>query len=159
MQVIIEAKGLEKVQEILSTLRKKGEDTAPLMAELANHLYAISDESFEKEESPDGISWDPIQYRKDDKNPNKILRDSGDMQDSLMQQSSSDEAIVGLNVVSEDGFEYPLTHQFGTNNAWGRGITIKARPIFPIHKDGTIYEETIKELEEIAEDYIQEVLK
>lgn len=159
MQVTIEAKGLEKVYAVLDSLKEKGEDTAPLMAQLADHLYTTTDEAFEKQKSPDGISWNPIKQRKSGRNPNKILRDSGDMQESLMQESNSDEAIVGLNIVSEDGFQYPLTHQFGTNNAWGRGIIIKARPFMPIHEDGTIYAETLKELEEIAEDYMKEALK
>lgn len=158
MQVSVKAVGLEELQNKLLQIKKAGEDTEPLMAELANHLYNISDYSFENEQSPDGISWEPIQARRDG-TTGKILRASGDMFETLVAESTKDEAIVGLNIVSEEGFEYPLTHQFGTNNAWGKGIEVVARPFMPIHKDGTLYEDTYNELDEIIEDYMEEVLK
>jgi len=153
MQVSIEVKGIEELNARLKYLKELGEDTAPLMAELANHLYNVIDTSFEKEQTPDGISWNPINPRKGDKHPEKKLYDEGVMQGSLSQDSNSDEAIVGLNATA-NGYPYPIVHQFGTKDG-----TIEARAFMPIHEDGTIYGDTLKELEEIAEDYIKEALK
>jgi phage virion morphogenesis protein len=153
MQVSIEVQGLTQAQSTLKTLQQKGEDTAPLMAELANHLYNVVDESFEKQQTPDGISWEPIQARRGDQTPDKILRDEGTMQDSLSSEHSSDEAIVGLNATA-NGYPYPIVHQFGREDG-----TIEARAFIPIHEDGTLYNETKQEIEEILEDYMEDVLK
>ena len=149
MQVAIEVKGIEEVNARLKYLKELGEDTAPLMAELANHLYNVVDTSFEKEQTPDGISWNPIKPRKGDKHPEKKLYDEGIMQGSLTQQSSSNEAMVGLNATA-NGYPYPIVHQFGTKDG-----TIEARAFMPIHEDGTLYDEIAQELEEIVKDYIQ----
>jgi len=153
MQVTIKAQGLDKAQAKIQELRDKAQDTAPLMAELAHHLYNVVDTSFEKQQTPDGISWNPIKPRKNDKHPEKILYDEGDMQDTLSAQSNSDEAIVGLNATA-NGYPYPIVHQFGREDG-----SIEARAYMPIHKDGTIYDDTKEELEEIVEDYIKEVLE
>ncbi len=153
MQIIIDTKGIEQIQKQLKELHNKAVNTEPLMAELANHLYNITSDSFENEKSPDGISWNPIKPRKGDKTPDKILRDEGTMQDTLSAFSSKDEAGIGLNATS-NGYPYPIVHQFGTENG-----SIVARPYLPIDKNGNLYEGTVKELIEILEDYIKEVLE
>lgn len=149
MQVNIKVQGIESITNKLQELRNKAHDTAPLMAELANHLYNVVDTSFEKQQTPDGISWNPIQIRKDDSHPEKMLYDKGVMQGSLTANSSNDEAIVGLNATA-NGYPYPIVHQWGTEDG-----STEARAFMPIHKDGTIYDNTKEELEEIVEDYIQ----
>ncbi len=155
MEVKIIATNIQNIQEALKRAKSHIKDTTPLMAKLSNHLYNITEKSFETQTSPDGIPWSPIKFRKNDKSPDKILFDSGDMQDTFTRYSTKDEAGVGLNALSGN-FPYPLTHQFGTNNAWGRGITVDARPFMPIKIDGKLYDDTNKELEQITEDYMKD---
>ena len=150
----IDAKGLDNLQIKLNRFQNDLTHTEPLMAEIANHLHLMIEVSFEREQSPDGKKWSPIKPRKNDIHPEKILFSSGEMQGSLYQKSTKDTAIVGLNAVS-NGFQYPLTHQFGTDNAWGRGIVVDARPFLPIDINGNIYEGVEEELIEIVDDYIE----
>lgn len=155
MQVTIKATGIEKLEEALKGLENKVSSTEPLMAELANHLYNITSDSFENEKSPDGISWNPIKPRKADQTPDKILRDEGDMQDSLSAFSSKDEAGIGLNAVA-NGFPYGLVHQFGTDKAGrNKNVTIEARPFLPIDENGKLYDGVEEELIEIIEEYLK----
>ncbi len=149
MQVTIKATGIEKLEETLKGLENKVSSTEPLMAELANHLYNITSDSFENEKSPDGISWNPIKPRKGDKTPDKILRDEGDMQDTLSAFSSKDEAGIGLNATS-NGYPYPVVHQFGSEDG-----SIVARPYLPIDKNGKLYDGVEEELIEIIEEYFK----
>lgn len=153
MDITINLTGIDHVVQKIKELQTKGHNTQPLMEELANHLYNVTSSSFQNEASPDGKSWSPIEFRKEDRNPNKILYDEGTMQDTLQAISDKDSATVGLNAIS-NGYPYPVVHQFGSEDG-----TIEARPFMPIDKDGKIYEDTAKELEEIVEDYINEVLK
>lgn len=150
----IDAKELNDLQIKLNQFKNDLTHTEPLMAEIANHLHNIVEMSFEKEQSPDGKKWSPIKPRKNDPHPEKILFSSGEMQGSLYQQSTKDSATVGLNAIS-NGFQYPLTHQFGTDNAWGRGIIVPARAFLPIDINGNIYEGVEKELIQIVDDYVE----
>jgi phage virion morphogenesis protein len=152
MQVQIEVQGIEPLTKKLQQLQSIGSDLTPIMAELANHLYNIADESFQKQQTPDGISWNPIKPRKDDQSPNKILYDEGTMQGSLSQKSNSNEATVGLNATA-NGYPYPIVHQFGSKDG-----SIEARAFMPIHEDGTIYEGTLKELEDIVEVFFEKAI-
>lgn len=149
MQVTIKATGIQNSENTLKDLQNKGSNTEPLMAELANHLYNITKESFEKEQTPDGISWTPIKPRKGDRSPDKILRDEGDMQESLSAFSSQDEAEIGLNATS-NGYPYPIVHQFGSEDG-----TIVSRAFLPIDENGKLYDGVSAELEEIIEDYFK----
>lgn len=150
----IDAKELDNLQIKLNQFQNSLINTKPLMLEIANHLHNITVESFEKESSPDGKKWSPIKPNKKDPHPEKILYQEGDLQGSLYSKATEDTATVGVNAVS-NGFQYPLTHQFGTKNAWGRGIVVPARPFLPIDSNGNIYEGVEKELMEIVDDYIE----
>ncbi|PIE73523.1 MAG: virion morphogenesis protein, partial [Deltaproteobacteria bacterium] len=124
----IQIENLEETQELLLKIDKKIRATKPLMANISEHLYNVVLNSFEEEKSPDGIAWTPIKPRKADKHPEKILFDSGDMQKRQYKKYDNNSAIVGFNAVSNN-FQYPLTHQFGTNKAGkSKNITIVARP-------------------------------
>lgn len=149
MQVTIGVTGIDKAKEVLEGLQNKAISTEPLMAELANHLYNITSDSFENEKSPDGISWNPIKPRKADQTPDKILRDEGTMQDTLSAFSSKDEAGIGLNAVA-NGFPYGLVHQFGSEDG-----SIVARPFLPIDENGKLYDGVEEELIEIIEEYLK----
>ena len=151
----IDVKGLDNLQIKLNQFKNDLTHAEPLMAKLANHLHVMVEVSFEREQSPDGKKWTPIKPNKKDPHPKKILWSSGAMQGSLYRNVTKDTAIVGLNAISPSGFQYPLTHQFGTSNAWGKGITVPARPFLPIDSKGYIYEGVEKELMEIVDDYVE----
>ncbi len=151
MEVNIEATGIGDIQKALHTLKDKTQDTAPLMAELSNHLYNIVEDSFENQSSPDGKKWSPIKQtgRIKKGGPQKILFKSGDMQDSLVKDSSNDTAEIGLNATS-NGYPYALVHQFGTLDG-----KIESRAFMPIKNDGSLYDGVQDELIEIVEEYIK----
>ncbi|WP_320034808.1 phage virion morphogenesis protein [Halarcobacter sp.] len=154
----INTTGLDDLQAKLINIQEKIENTQPLMGELSNHLENIVLNSFEKQMSPDGKPWSPIKARKTDPHPEKILYSSGNLQGSLYSKATKDSAIVGLNAVS-NSFQYPLTHQFGTDKA-GRNkkVTIVARPFMPVDAEGKVYAGVEDELLELVEDYIEEFL-
>ena len=154
----IEVIGLKDLNNTLGNIKDKIEDTKPLMISLAHHLEEIVQYSFEKEQTPDGKNWSPIKYRKSDQSPDKILQDSGNMLDTLRSKATKTTAIVGFNAVAND-FQYPLTHQFGTNKAGRkRNVTIEARPFMPIHKDGSLYDGVEDELMEIVENHLNQIV-
>jgi len=151
------------------------------MGEIANHLENIVLDSFETQTSPDGTPWEPIKVKtihtsyKGSKTHTKkgvqtkafqryagkrrMLRATGHMQSKLFAKSDNTTATVGFNAVSGN-FQYPLTHQFGTNKA-GRNkkVTIVARPFVPIKENGDLYNGVEKELMNIADEYVEMILK
>lgn len=149
MQINIEVEGLDTLTQELSAYRNRVKNTQPLMLELSNHLYNIVEESFEKEQTPDGNSWSPIKPRKSDRNPSKILFDEGTMQDSLYLDATNDTSTIALNATS-NGYPYAIVHQFGTEDG-----KIKARAFFPIHKDGSLYDGVEDELFEIVKEFVE----
>jgi phage gpG-like protein len=46
MQISIEVQGLDRLKNQLQIIADRGHNTAPLMAELANHLYNVTDKGF-----------------------------------------------------------------------------------------------------------------
>lgn len=149
MQIKLE--GMDKVDKTLKGIENKLIHTAPLMAELANHLYNTVETSFQTQKTPDGISWNPIKkttHKKID-GSQKILYASGHMQNSLYQDSNNKKASIGLNA-TKGGYPYPLIQQFGTKDN-----KIEARAFMPIKLDGSLYKNVENQLEEIIEDYMQ----
>ncbi len=149
MQINIEVQGLNKVSKELNDYKNRIENTQPLMLELSNHLYNIVEESFEKEQTPDGNSWSPIKPRKSDRTPSKILFDEGLMQDSLYSDATNDTSTIALNATS-NGYPYTIVHQFGTEDG-----KIEARAFMPIHKDGSLYDSVEDELFEIVKEFVE----
>ncbi len=151
MQISINVKGLDKVQNKIQNISNKAKDTTPLMAELANHLYNTVQKSFDEQKSPDGISWNPIKNstHKRKNGSQKILYQSGHMQDSLNATHGKHSVTIGLNA-TKGGYPYSLVHQFGTKNG-----KIAARAFMPIKEDESLYDNIKEELEEIIEDYMK----
>lgn len=151
MQISIDVQGLDKVQNKIHDISNKAKDTTPLMAELANHLYNTTQDSFDEQKSPDGISWNPIKnstHRRKN-GSQKILYKSGHMQDSLNASYDKDSATIGLNA-TKGGYPYPVVHQFGTKDG-----KIDARAFMPIKEDESLYDNVKEELDEIVEDYMR----
>lgn len=67
----------------------------------------------------------------------RILRQTGALADKWITKASNQSASVSNNA-SAGGFPYGLTHQFGTKSAFGKGISIPARPFLPVDKSGNL---------------------
>lgn len=143
----IEPQGLREVQDGLKQLKSKIDDTEPLLNELRNYLENVIEESFENEESPDGIKWSPIKPRKNDPHPEKILYAEGTLQGSLYGKVYKEQLTIGVNATAK-GYQYPIALQFGNKKG-----TLPPRAFMPIKLDGTLYPNIEKELEEIISDY------
>ena len=138
------------VDAALAAVQQKVESLAPLMATLAEQLYTITDESFDAQRSPDGSAWvdlAPATWRY--KQTPKKLYESGTLRDSLYAQSNEHEAVVGVNA-SSGGFQYGLSHQFGSSKRH-----IPARPFLPIDRHGDLMSQTEAELIETIMEYFK----
>lgn len=145
----IEIQGKADLYHTLHILDEKTSNTKPLLRELTNHLVNIVEESFENERTPDGIAWSPIKPRKNDPHPEKILYAEGTMQGSLYSDVYNDGGVVGVNATAH-GYPYPIVQQYGN-----KAGTLEAREFMPIKQDGEIYPGTVRELEQIVEDYFE----
>jgi len=148
-EIYIEAINTQEIEDTLETLQKRADDTKGLTAELANHLRNVIEESFEKEQTPDAKEWSPIQPRKSDAHPEKILYDKGNMQDRLYADNDANSVTVGTNATKK-GYPYPIVMQFGNKEG-----TTPARAFMPIKLNGELYSQTLKELEQIVEKYFE----
>ena len=84
----------------------------------------------------------------------RILRQTGALADKWITKASSQSASVSNNA-SAGGFPYGLTHQFGTKNAFGKGISIPARPFLPIDKNRNLP----KDLEDVIKNEMTKFIK
>lgn len=138
--------GLASVQAQLQELARRGDDTRPLMADIAESLLISTQARFENERDPEGKPWAPLSWwtlfqrgggrRGWHKNNRsrakkgtmekiqsaKKLRASGRLFQSLTTQSSADSLSLGTNVL------YARIHQLGGKAGRGRKVEIPARP-------------------------------
>ena len=159
MQVTLEILELPAVKRKLEEIGQNISNTAPLMKEMGNYLYNITRDSFDEEKDPNGRSWSPLSNTTTkSKNTSKMLYQEGDLQDKFIYSVSKREIAIGTNA-NNDGFLYPAVHQFGTDNAWGRGIKVEARAFMPITIDGKLYDDVENELERIVVDFVDNALE
>ncbi len=100
----------EKVREGLGILRANLRKA--LLEGIADHIFAITRKSFEKESSPEGMPWPALSARyaalKAKLFPGKtVLQRRGGLLRSLFRQVEEDRAIVGATM------PYSAIHQFG----------------------------------------------
>ena len=88
----------------------------------------------------------------------KILRDTGALADRWVTKADKNKASVS-NKTQFHFFKYGLTHQYGTNNAFGRGIKIPARPFLPVDKSGHLPSRTKQAIEDATIEFIINKLK
>jgi len=125
---------------MLNKAYEKMSDTTPLMRGIAGILMHAVEENFAEQGRP---AWVDLKEktkevrRKQNKWPGKILQVSGQLASSIQPHVSKDEAAVGTNKI------YAATHQFGDP-----GRNIPARPFL------TLGEDDLKEIENLAADYI-----
>jgi len=136
-----------KLKKAFARLIRRGRDTAPVMAEIANRLRNLADEAFDEERAYDGTPW----ARLDDatiraKGSERILWDEGTLRDSLTAESTRTTATVGVGATSgEEEYEYGEAHQFGTRH-------LPARPFLPL--DGEeLPDDLLHELVEMVQEY------
>lgn len=159
---MIETKGLEAIEAKLKKLQEIGTNTKPLMQTLGNILQNEIEDAFENETSPFGQKWAALkpgtlkQKTKQGKG-SKILRSEGYLADRWVTKADNDRASVSNNI-KKNGFAYGLTHQFGTNNAFGRGIKIPARPFLPVSKKGTLPSKTKKAIRGTIIEFIKNII-
>ncbi len=140
-----------ELRDLLSDLRKKGQDFSEVTAEISNYLYNATDEAFDNESSFDGTPWERLaDSTVEAKGHSRKLYADGDMRDGLTGDSDGGKAIVGLNAVSDDGYTYPAVHQFGSNK-------VPARPFLPFDEDKKLHSEAEEEIIRIVKEFLEEV--
>jgi len=146
----IELKAKE-LQQTLNDLYKKSQNLQPLMAQIAQTLYTITDESFDNQASPAGVPWQPLSpSTQKNKKTNKILFESGNLRGSLTAFGTHNQAIVGVNATYKS-FPYGLTHQFGSTK-----LNIPARPFLPVDENYQLYSGVIEDILALVEDYFKD---
>ncbi len=124
----------QQVRDALNKLLRAGTDLSPVMKQIAGHLAASTQQSFEREAAPDGTPWaklSPVtvaqRIKKRGSLPVKILEDTGQLQKSILEDWDSTSAEVGTIT------EYATTHQFGASKGqFGRGNYKTKKGSFPI---------------------------
>lgn len=162
MQVNIEIQGIETLEAALTKLSNKAQNLEPVFHDMGNTLTAGIEESFDNEKSYDGTSWEALSPStlayKDKHGGNKILQSKdSNLYESIGFNIDRNSLVVGVNAYSDEGYPYPLVHQFGTDKAGKSGnVTIPARPFMPIDKNGKLYDGVQKELIGLLEDYLSD---
>jgi len=138
----------KRVKAAFASLIKRGKNMEPLTEEIANHLYNLTDESFEVESSYTGTPWARLAASTvKQKGNSKMLYREGTLQRSLYQESTADSAYVGVNARA-NGYAYPAVHQFGSEH-------VPARPFMPFDEKGQVYDTVIDDMLEMVGDYLE----
>jgi len=162
LEVNIQMQGVEELEAALAKLSHKAQNLAPVFHDFGNTLTQGIEESFDGQRSYDGTSWEALKPStlayKQKHGGSKILQSGeSNLYESIAYNAESNSLTVGVNAYSDDGYPYPLVHQFGTTKAGrAKNTTIPERPFMPIDEDGNVYEEVKEELLELLEEYLSE---
>lgn len=151
MQVKIDIKGMKQFQNSLEKIAKLSE--ADLLMTVARPIENSVKESFENETDPWGNAWvnqdSPTFFHLDSGQNPKKKNNRGHMKESLHSKvNSAREVTVGINVQSENGYDYSAIQQFGSKKSSGRGSGIPARPFFPIDLNGNLAPDVERDIKE-----------
>ena len=136
------------VAEAITRLRQRASDLSPFMADAAETLYTITDESFDAQASPAGAPWTPLASATlRAKRTDKILYESGNLRGSLYADSSATEAHIGIGATAH-GYPYGIVHQFGSRR-------IPARPFLPLSPDGDLIGDVVEDILSLLETHLQ----
>lgn len=97
---------------VITKIKKRLEDSAPLLDEWANILLQDVRLGFESQTDPNDNTWTPLSpstRKRVNTNPDEILIDSGELFASIDSMIEGNEAIVGPTRFREDLY----IHQFG----------------------------------------------
>jgi phage gpG-like protein len=155
---------IELRDEELQKLLAKLQDHNVLLSGIAQYsgprILQISQEALDKQRSPNGREWVWLKdatflakLRKYGTIKPKLEADRT-LKDSLKAEFDGKVSIVSLNAISEEGYSYPLAHQFGAPKA-----NIPARPFLPINETGDDLMDIAKErIRNLAMDAIRSLL-
>ncbi len=118
----------QQLRRLLNRLVKRGDDLSPAMDAISGVLADVVEESFDKEQAPDGTAWAKLssvtiaRRQKSGRGTGKILQQTGRLAQSIVAAHGSDFAQAGTNVI------YAATHQFGAKKGQF-GTTKRGAPI------------------------------
>ena len=121
----VELIGAEKVRRRLDKLVRAGQDAAPLMRDIGEHVLTSTRDRFDSQTAPDGTPWEPLSddtKRRKKRNKDKILTLDGDLRGNLAYRAGRDSVEIGSPSV------YAGTHQFGALHG-AFGATSRNGPI------------------------------
>ena len=102
MVINFQVKGLEELQKKFQGISNNLSNFQPFWTSVGEYMKQRTiKECFEKEQSPEGEAWKPIQR------DGKILSDTGELKKSIQYQADSKGVIIGSNL------KYSRIHQFG----------------------------------------------
>lgn len=103
----VEMNGSEVGRQLAELAERLGSLKTPL-TDIAEYLHQATDDRFRQQVGPDGSPWAPLSPSTlARKKGGRILRESGDLQDTLRHQVSDDELLFGTDR------PYGAIHQFG----------------------------------------------
>lgn len=108
----------------LLKLREKAAAPDKAMAQIGSSLVDEIKLGFAESRSPYGAPWKPLKVR-----VGQPLLDTGKLRNSITYRVIRRDAVM---IGTADFFLKAATHQFGSDNAWGRRIKVPARPYLPI---------------------------
>lgn len=120
--------------QLMADMGERSVDLSPVLAVIASDLLTFTDDSFQKQASPGGKTWDELdpatlkQRRERKKNPNAsttILVDTSILRNSITAVAGVSAILLGTNVV------YAGVQQFGSKDG-----NTPARPYMPFQLDG-----------------------
>ena len=102
MVIDFKIEGLEKLQAKIRETSGKLANLQPFWKSVGEYMKTRTiKECFDKEQSPDGEKWKPIQRE------GKILSDTGELKKSVQYEANSNGVIIGSKL------KYSRIHQFG----------------------------------------------
>ena len=102
MVINFKVEGLEKLQKKLQKSSNNLSNLKPFWTSVGEYMKRRTiKECFEKEQSPEGEAWKPIQRE------GKILSDTGELKKSVQYQADKNGVIIGSKL------KYARIHQFG----------------------------------------------
>lgn len=125
------------VQAAFARLRDLANDMTPVMRKAAGHLADATEDAFQRERSPEGVSWVDLAESTKEKRarhghwPGQILQVSGALASSVTTDYGDDFAEIGSNV------PYARIQQLGGQAGHGHKVTIPARPFLGLSEETT----------------------
>jgi phage virion morphogenesis protein len=108
----VKVDGADEFRTALDLLMKRGQNLAPVFADIGEYLLIAHDERFKRQVSPDGKKWTDLnpEYKERKKqNKDRILVLDGELAGTLRYQATAESLIFGTDR------KYGATHQFGRN--------------------------------------------
>lgn len=115
----IDLLGQQQIAQTLKQIYQRSEDLTPALSEVGEYLLDLHAQRFIDQTDPDGNTWAALQPATlaNARRPDRILRESGTLADTLTYQIGEQQLRFGTNL------EYGAAHQFGRDE-----INLPPRP-------------------------------